>query len=134
VARPSPTIPPPPHSPTPPPPESPSPTPQCTDEDKSRESQALINKFAAQWEGSIRAEEKKVIAENLPPGFPKGTESRATLGRIRYVVTFLKGCTPRSVTATYEWQISMNYNGKEKTVRVPKQKTCVRFLGVWVCQ
>lgn len=109
-------------------------TQECTDADKSREKDNLLNRYGAIWQRSIESEKPKIIAESLPVGVePKAVEATASLGPIKYEITFLKGCTPRLVTARYEWQVRMNFNRTTKVVAVPKQKTCRKVLGGWLC-
>lgn len=121
------------HDPPPPPP--PPPTEECTDAVRSDEKNALIKRFGATWRRSFESEEPRVIAESVKGIEGKPVELKATLGPIEYEVTFLKGCTPRVVTATYEWQVSMNLNGRIKTVTVPKRKICGKVIGgLWLCR
>jgi hypothetical protein len=112
----------------------------CTDDDRARERDALINRYGANWQRSIESEKPRIIAQsikaqNLPAGVePNTVEATATLGRINYEVSFLK-CTPRLVTARYEWKVSMYVRAVGTRVEVvPRKKTCVRaFAGVWIC-
>ncbi|HVQ38855.1 MAG TPA: carboxypeptidase regulatory-like domain-containing protein, partial [Pyrinomonadaceae bacterium] len=110
----------------------------CTDDDRAREREALLTRYAATWHSSIESEKPRVIAatvaENLPAGVePRAVESTATLGPVRYDVTFL-GCSPFLVTARYEWQVRMYFNGKTKVVAVPRHKTCGRVVGMGLCR
>jgi hypothetical protein len=114
------------------------PTQVCTDADKARERDTLLKRYAAIWERSIESEKPKIIAESVAKSLPAGVESKAveataSLGPIRYDVTFL-GCAPRLVTARYEWQVRMIFHGTTKTVAVPKQKTCGKVVGLWLCR
>ena len=111
---------------------------QCTDADRARERETFLERYSGSWERSIRLEEPKIIAaavrENLPDGVePDAVEATARLSPIVYEVSFLE-CTPRLVTARYEWQVRMLLNGKTKTVVVRKRKTCGKVVGVWLCR
>ncbi len=110
----------------------------CTEDDRARAREALLNKYAATWQSSIESEKPRVIAatvaENLPGGVePRAVEATATLGPVRYDVTFL-GCSPLLVTARYEWQVRMFFNGKTKVVAVPRHKTCGKVVGMGLCR
>jgi hypothetical protein len=117
----------------------------CTDDDRARERDNLINRFAASWQRSIEAEKDKVIADTIARNRPAGpagpagveptaVEATATLGRIRYEVMF-KECSPRLVIARYEWQVTIYVQRREpRVVTVPRQKTCGKLLGVWLCR
>jgi hypothetical protein len=107
----------------------------CTDAVRSDERDALIKRFGATWRRSFESEEPKILAESVKGIDGKPVELKASLGPIVYEVTFLKGCTPRLVTAIYEWQVTMNLNGRIKTVTVPKKKPCVKVIGgMWLCR
>lgn len=109
----------------------------CTDADRARERDNLINKYAAMWQRSIESEKGRVIAETiaarLPGVEPKFVEATASLGPVKYDVAF-KECSPRLVMARYEWQVRMYYEGTTRTVAVPRQRTCGKLLGVWLCR
>jgi hypothetical protein len=112
----------------------------CTEADQDRERATLLSKYTASWERSIAAEKSKVIAdaiaaEHLPAGVePRAIEATASLGSIRYEVTFVK-CKPRVVTARYKWAVQLYLPGRGiKVVAVPKHKTCEKVIGVWVCR
>lgn len=111
----------------------------CTEADQARERDNLINKYAAVWQRSIESEKPKIIAvtvrENLPAGVePNAVEATAGLGPIRYEVAF-RECTPRLFTARYEWQVKMYFAARgTKIVVVPRQKTCGKVVGVWLCR
>lgn len=116
------------------------PTEVCTDDDRARERDALLNRYGANWQRGFESEKPRIIAQsikaqNLPAGVePNTLEATATLGRINYEVTFLK-CTPSLVTARYEWQVSMLIKGAGiRVVPVPKRKICVKALGLWICR
>jgi hypothetical protein len=115
-------------------PDDKTPTEECTDDDRSREKEALLRRFSGGWRRVFLSEEPKIIAENVPKGDTRPVEAKASLGQVEYEVRF-QGCKPRAAMATYEWQVQWNVNGKIKTVSVRKRKICGRVIGgLWVCR
>lgn len=146
-------------TPTPPPPPTPTPTvtaspttgptkdptvfvtasptpakpPPCSDADKSRAREMLISLYGGVWQGSIKRERRRIIAENTPDG---GLEPKADLVALGYEAAFSTDCNEARVTASYVWQVSAMFaDGPKKVVNVPRKKSfrCTRFRGVWVC-
>jgi hypothetical protein len=112
---------------------TPAPTPaECSDADKSREGETLVNLFGGKWRQKIEGDRRKIIAENAPAGVEN---AEASLGEIRYGGAFLNACTVAYVTARYVWQVRSNYNGTVKVVPVAKAKrfVCAKVGGVWRC-
>lgn len=119
-------------TPTPKPPATPTlmltATPECSDADKSRERQVIIERFGTVWRRSVEAERRKVITENLPVGVPN---AEVSLGPIEYQSTFSKKCTASFFVARYVWQITSAVGTKG----VPKEKrfACAKLGGNWLC-
>lgn len=102
----------------------------CTEDDQARERDALLRRYTGEWQRTIESEEARVIAETLTRNVPAGVEPRtaeatASLGAIRYEVAFI-GCAPDTVTAIYEWKVSMLLNGTRRSVVVPKRRNLQR--------
>ncbi len=102
----------------------------CTEDDQARARDALLRRYSGEWQRTIESEEARIIAEtltrNVPVGVePRTTEATASLGAIRYEVAFI-GCAPDTVTAIYEWKVSMLLNGTRKSVLVPKRRNLQR--------
>ncbi len=109
----------------------------CTDAERARNEDALINKYGPTWQRSIESEKLRIIAEskakNLPGVNPETIEGTASLPPVRFRAVFLKGCTPNLVTAKYEWQVRLVFHGTTKVVAVAKQKSCGKVAGFWIC-
>jgi hypothetical protein len=101
--------------------------PECSDADKGRERQVIMERFGPMWRRKIEAERQKVITENAPQGVP----AEASLGPIEYQSTFLRNCTASFFTARYVWQITSAVGNK----RVSKEKrfACAKLGGIWLC-
>lgn len=102
----------------------------CTEDDQARERDALLRRYSGEWQRTIESEEARIIAETLtrylPAGVePRTTEATASLGAIRYEVAFI-GCAPDTVTAIYEWKVSMLLNGTRRSVPVPRRRNLQR--------
>jgi hypothetical protein len=119
-------------TPTPKPTATPTPTltatPECSDADKSRARQVIIERFGTVWRRNVEAERRKVITENVPVGVPN---AEVSLGPIEYQSTFSKKCTASFFVARYVWQITSAVGTK----RVPKEKrfACTKLGGNWLC-
>ena len=107
--------------------------PPCSDADKSRAREMIISLYGGGWQGNIKREQRRIIAENTPDG---GLEPKADLVALEYGAAFSKDCNEARVTTSYVWQVSAFFaDGSKKVVNVPKKKSfrCTRFRGVWVC-
>jgi hypothetical protein len=116
------------------------PPPVCTEADRQRERDALLNRYSAIWRRSFESEKPKVVAGSSPAGGrPAGRETTATLGEIYFTVIF-KECNPVLVRARYEWQVHVpgdayspgkESSGKNMTIR--RERTCGKLAGMWIC-
>jgi hypothetical protein len=122
------------------PPATPTPTPTppilqsvCSEADKSRERQGIIERYGAAWRRIIEDERRRIIMERMPLGLTNG---EASLGTIEYVSTFSQTCTTASLMARYVWQVKINLNGTVRVVPVARQKrfTCEKSEGAWRCR
>ena len=93
----------------------------------------IISLYGRGWQGIIKREQRRIIAENTPDG---GLEPEADLVALEYGAAFSKDCSEARVTASYVWQVSALFaDGTKKVVNVPKKKSfrCTRIRGVWLC-
>ena len=124
-----------PTSPPPPPPQV------CTDADKARLREEILNRFGAGWQRRIESEKPGIIAASLPAaaaGHPGGVETTARLSPINFDFMFSNACTPVFITARYAWQLHVpgSPTAPEKDLTIPKRRTfqCAKFGGVWICR
>ena len=114
------------------------PTDVCTDAEKARNRDALIDKYSAQWQRSIESEKPRIIAEskarNLSGVNADAIEATATLSPIRFQAVFVKGCTPNMITARYQWHVRLFFKGTIKETAFSKQTTCGKVAGIWFCR
>jgi hypothetical protein len=104
----------------------------CSDDDKSRAKESIIQRFGDDWRRKIEGERRRIISENVPDG---AVEVEATLGALEYVSTFLRGCQEGVITVRYVWEVSANVNGTTKVLTVARAKkfTCLKVVGAWLC-
>jgi len=122
-------------SPPPPPP------PQvCTDDDKVRLREELLNRLGAEWRRGIESEKPRIIADSLPrapAGEPGRGEVSARLGSIDFDFAFFRTCRAVLVTARYTWQVHVSGNAiaPEKNLTIPKRRSfqCAKLGSMWIC-
>lgn len=114
----------------PPTPSTPTPTPErlpeCSDADKSRVKQNLIEMFGGAWRRKIEGEWKKIIDE------ARLDNAEPSLGEIKYEGTFVT-CTSGVMIARYEWHVTTNVNGTRKDRSIAKKTkfVCEKVFGEW---
>jgi hypothetical protein len=106
--------------------------PSCSDEDKSREREAITEEFGDTWRQDIEDDRPEIIAENLPAFAENGEASLSPLG---FESTFTDLCTTASLTVSYRWEVTFNLNGTTEAVPISKQRkfTCAKAEGAWRC-
>jgi hypothetical protein len=111
---------------------TPVPASECSNADKSRARETIINEFGNMWRRNIEGDRRKIVAENAPRGVEN---AEASLGAIEYESTFFRTCTAGFVTVRYVWQIRANVNGTIKVVAVAQKKrfACVKAGATWLC-
>jgi hypothetical protein len=103
--------------------------PECSDADKSRARQNIIERYDGAWRRKFEEDRRKTISaahvENEEPGS----------GEIKYDSRFDKTCAVGYITARYEWKVSANDNGARRGGGVAKKKSfmCVKGGGTWEC-
>ena len=97
----------------------------CTDADKNREHNAMIDRFGPAWGRKIEGSPPKARADN------SAGHQRATLGRIEYQSLFLRNCTTAIFTARYVWEVT-SHAGTERVAGV-KRFSCGKLGGIWLC-
>lgn len=98
----------------------------CSDADKGRERNIIIERYGAAWRRSIESDRREIIARAGPAG------AGARLGSTGYEIRFLKGCNQASVTLRYEWHADTPVGA----LNVPKERrfVCGKIQGVWICR
>lgn len=101
-------------------------TPVCTDDDKSREKEMILRKFAKAWRESVLQDQVKI------PGWPpqQGNRSNLDSGEPRIVIE-VKSCSSASVTIKYTLQMDTPTGWAS----VPKVKrvACQKVKNTWNC-
>ena len=97
----------------------------CSDADKGRERNLIIERYGAVWRRSIESDRREIIARAGPAA------AGARLGSQGYEIRFFKGCQGAFVTFRYEWHADTPVGA----LNVPKERrfVCGKIQGVWIC-
>jgi hypothetical protein len=112
--------------------------PECSGGDKDKEEKAITDKYGTEWRKNVEGNQPKIDAKDLPAGIANANvlASIATHKLItKYQSVFPKPCVA-SVTASYSWQITINFNGKSEVLNksAGQQKfTCEKKGETWNC-
>jgi hypothetical protein len=112
--------------------------PECSIGNKSQEEKAITDKYGAKWQGSLAGDPPEIDAQELPFGIvithPAVRIEKPKL-IIEYQSTFPKPCAA-TVTASYSWQVTINFNGQRKVLNknaVRRKFTCEKTGQAWHC-
>lgn len=107
--------------------------PECSELDKTRERQLILNQYERNWRNSIERERERVIAAAAPQAHGKVT---ATLDQFEPQVV-LKTCTTAFITLRYVWKVEvLGGTEKPRTERVKGHQNvaCEKAGPNWICQ
>lgn len=111
---------------TPPPPRV-----ECSDADKSRARQHVIERYGASWQRRLEGELRRAVsARNIDARIVE-----VRLVAVEYEGTSFNTCAAGFVTARYFWQVRTSVREVIKDVSVTKKKTyvCGKVGGAWLC-
>jgi hypothetical protein len=105
----------------------------CSEEEKSREREAIISGYGDAWRRNIEGERQRIISENSPA---RSQEAEASLGALEYASSFSQSCRAGFVMVRYVWRVRVNLNGTIKVLSIPKEKrfACTKVGASWLCR
>lgn len=109
--------------------------PSCSDADKAREREFILQRFGDGWRRRIEGERRQIVHQNGPRqnGQTDVETVELSLSAIEYTSTFLKGCSAATFTARYYWRVGASLTGQGATIAREKRFICARISGVWFC-